>query len=182
MMIEFTIPICIFDANKIELFMKKAIFLILIVLGSQTVFSQGDKTSSKIYDSSRNAKNDIALAVKKAKQNGRNVMVQIGGNWCPWCLKIHQFMNADKDILEALSSGYEFVLVNYSKDNKNEDVLASLKDPARFGFPVFVILDSDGNVIHIQDSGYLEEGKSYNKDKVLRFIKLWTVQAVSGKK
>ena len=33
-------------------------------------------------------------------------------------------------------------------------------------------------LIHIQDSSFLEEGKSYNLEKVLRFFKNWTPKAV----
>ena len=41
-------------------------------------------------------------------------------------------------------------------------MLKRLNNPARFGFPVFVVLDAEGRVIHIQDSSFLEEGQDYN--------------------
>ena len=47
-----------------------------------------------------------------------------------------------------------------------------------FGFPVFVIIDGDGNVLHIQDSALLEEGKGYSKNHVMRFLSVWTADAV----
>jgi hypothetical protein len=37
--------------------------------------------------------------------------------------------------------------------------MAFLGNPQRFGFPVFVIIDGDGNVLHTQDSALLEQGK-----------------------
>jgi hypothetical protein len=43
---------------------------------------------------------------------------------------------------------------------------------------VFVVLDEEGRVIHIQDSSFLEEGKSYSQEKVLRFFKNWTPKVV----
>jgi hypothetical protein len=55
-----------------------------------------------------------------------------------------------------------------------------LNNAGRFGFPVMVVLDENGNVIHIQDSSFLEEGKGYNKEKVIRFFKNWTPQARKG--
>ena len=57
-------------------------------------------------------------------------------------------------------------------------MLERLNNPARFGFPVFVVLDEEGRVIHIQDSSFLEEGQGYNQEKVLRFFKNWTPKAV----
>ena len=44
----------------------------------------------------------------------------------------------------------------------------------------FVVLDETGKVLHIQDSSFLEEGKGYNEEKVLRFLKSWTPQAIKG--
>ena len=59
-------------------------------------------------------------------------------------------------------------------------MLARLDNPARFGFPVFVVLDENGKVIHIQDSSFLEEGQGYDQEKVLRFFRNWTPAAVKG--
>ena len=56
-------------------------------------------------------------------------------------------------------------------------MLQRLNNPVRFGFPVFVVLDENGKVIHTQDSSFLEEGNGYNKEKVLRFFNCWTPQA-----
>ena len=53
-----------------------------------------------------------------------------------------------------------------------------LNNPQRFGFPVFVVLDENGNVLHIQDSSFLEQGKGYDELKTLRFLKNWTPKAV----
>ena len=70
-----------------------------------------------------------------------------------------------------------------SKDEaRDKAMLKRLGNPGRFGYPVFVVLDEKGNVIHIQDSSYLEEGKSYHKDKVLQFFINWTPKAVRGEK
>ena len=61
-------------------------------------------------------------------------------------------------------------MVNYSKENKNLAEMKKLEFPQRFGFPVFVILDSNGKRIHTQNSSYLEEGDGYSKKKVIDFL------------
>lgn len=53
-----------------------------------------------------------------------------------------------------------------------------LDNCGRFGFPVFVVLDEKGKVIHIQDSSFLEEGQGYDREKVLRFFNNWTPKAM----
>ena len=55
-----------------------------------------------------------------------------------------------------------------------------LNNAGRFGFPVFVILDTEGRIVHIQDSGLLEEGEGYSQKKVLGFFKNWTPKAVNN--
>ena len=52
----------------------------------------------------------------------------------------------------------------------------------RFGFPVLVVLNDEGNVVHIQDSGLLEEGEGYSKKKVQSFFTHWTPKAIRGEK
>ena len=63
---------------------------------------------------------------------------------------------------------------------RGQKVMERLNNPSRFGFPVFVVLDEEGKVIHMQDSSFLEEGQSYNQSKVLRFFKNWIPKAVKG--
>ena len=54
-----------------------------------------------------------------------------------------------------------------------------LRNPARFGFPVFVILDNEGNYLHTQNSSYLEEGKGYDVKKVVDFLSKWTKESLN---
>ena len=53
-----------------------------------------------------------------------------------------------------------------------------LGNPGRFGYPVFVVLDEKGRLVHTQDSGLLEEGSGYSREKVIGFFKNWTPSAV----
>jgi hypothetical protein len=66
-------------------------------------------------------------------------------------------------------------------ENKNKEVFEQYGFAERFGFPVFIILDGDGNRIHTQNSVYLEEGKGYNKTKILNFLNDWTPAALNPK-
>lgn len=163
--------------------MKKLVLVtIACLMVSTAVFSQ-DKPAVKkeavhIYNPKADAKADIADAVAKAKKADKHVFIQVGGNWCVWCIAFHNLVDSTPELKTYLNEHYETVLVNYSPENKNAAVMASLGYPGRFGFPVFVILDGNGKVLHIQNSAYLEEGKGHSVKKVMEFLKGWTAAAV----
>jgi len=135
-------------------------------------------TETMIYNPEANVNADLAKAIAQAREDDKYVFVQIGGNWCKWCVKFHQFVNSDQQIDSMIKANYVVVKVNYDKENKNSDILNRLEHPERFGFPVFVIL-KNGKRIHTQDSGYLESGAAYDKKKVMRFLQNWTVDALN---
>ena len=128
----------------------------------------------------------IDNALSKANSEGKFVICQVGGNWCPWCLRFADFITADTAISKVIDENFIYIHVNYnprksSGEKKAEQTAAMLKrlgNPARFGFPVFVVLEENGKVLHIQDSSFLEEGEGYDQKKVLRFFKSWTPKVV----
>lgn len=148
--------------------------IIILLFITNVLFAQ----NIEIYNPEADAKTDISAAVKKASKEGKHVFLQIGGNWCPWCVKFHRFVDDDSEIKKYVEENFEVVKVNYDQKNKNEAVLSELGFPQRFGFPVFVILDGKGNRIHTQNSAYLEKDKSYNRELVLQFFKHWSPTAV----
>ena len=154
--------------------MKESILLIVFAFLGSGLLAQG----VKIYDPNANAEEDIKKAVQTAQSSGRHVFLQIGGNWCPWCVKFHNFLEADEDLSSYVTNNFVVVKVNYDTKNRQEKLLASLGFPQRFGFPVFVILDARGDRIHTQNSAFLEKDKSYDPDKVMRFFKNWSPLAL----
>ena len=152
------------------------------------VTEQPTKSLKKVYNEEINPIEQIDQAVAKAKAEGKFVVCQVGGNWCPWCLKFADFITNDTAISKVIDENFEYIHVNYNprKSQGPEQVeqgkalMKRLDNAGRFGFPVFVILDEEGKIIHIQDSSFLEEGEGYNQEKVLRFFKNWTPSAVKG--
>ena len=134
------------------------------------------KDLPKIYDEKADAMSQIDQALDEARESGRFVICQVGGNWCPWCLRFAKFIT--EEIANVVKENFVYIHVNTSKANKNEEALRRLGNPGRFGYPVLVILDDEGRVMHIQNSSYLEEGNSYNHKKVLEFFLNWTRKAI----
>jgi uncharacterized protein YyaL (SSP411 family) len=150
-----------------------------IFLTTTLTFSQTEEV--KIYNPEANAREDIAAALKQAKAENKHVLLQIGGNWCPWCVKLHKMENSDPQIDSLLKADFVLVMVNIprEKDKRDPELMASLDNPQRFGFPVLVVLNQEGKRIHTQDSWYLEKDQSYDREKLVHFLKMWNVAAVN---
>ncbi len=159
--------------------MKSTYFLVLLILLTIPIVSFSQ--SQKVYNPDADANADIKKAIEMTQENNKHIFLQIGGNWCPWCIKFHNFVEADSEIKNFFGDNFEVVKVNYDRENKQEKLLAQLGFPQRFGFPVFVILDSKGNRIHTQNSAFLEKDKNYDHDIVLRFLKNWSPAAINPK-
>ncbi len=121
------------------------------------------------FDPQRDATKDIASATALAKSQGKRVLVDVGGEWCRWCHILDRFLAAQTEIKAVLDSRYVTVKVNWSPENKNEAVLS--RWPKIKGYPHLFVLDSDGKMLHSQDTGSLEAGDSYDAAKVLAFLK-----------
>ena len=156
----------------------------LALLLSMTVCAQ--TPLKKVYNEDINPLEQIDQAVAKAKAEGKFVVCQVGGNWCIWCLRFADFITNDTTISKVISDNFEYIHVNYNprksggeaQVEQGKALMKRLDQCGRFGFPVFVVLNEEGKVIHLQDSSFLEEGQGYDQEKVLRFFKNWTPQAV----
>jgi len=155
--------------------MKRLIFLLALTFSLQAF--AGDST--QLYNPSANVEKDVAAALVKAKKENKNVLLQIGGNWCIWCRRFYVFVKQDSVLSKLLERNYVVYHLNYSPENKNLDYLKKLGFPQRFGFPCLVVLDADGNRLHTQDTSLLEKGNGYDTGKVKDFFTNWSPQALN---
>ena len=164
--------------------MKRTIIALFVLLIGLT--SNAQTGLKKVYNENINPIEQIDQAIVRAKTEGKFVICQVGGNWCPWCLRFADFITNDTTISNVINENFEYIHVNYNPRKSGSEtqrqlatvLMKRLDNCGRFGFPVFVVLDEEGKVIHIQDSSFLEEGQGYNQEKVLRFFKNWTPKAV----
>ncbi len=157
---------------------KKLLITTALLIVTAISFAQ----QKKIYNPAADAEKEIDAAIVKAKAQNKFVLLQGGGNWCSWCIEFARFCRADKKIDSVINASFVWYHLNYSKENENKLIFAKFGYAQRFGFPVFIILDGDGNRINTQNSEYLEDGnKSYDKNKVLSFLMAWRPQSIDPK-
>lgn len=158
--------------------MKQLLTLCLLLFLCMMSYAQ----SPKLYDETIDPFQQIDAAVSQAKAGEKFVICQLGGNWCPWCIRFAKFITEDEEIRQLVEANFVYIHVNYKsrQDELAQRVSKRLGNAGRFGFPVLVVLQPDGSVMHIQNSSYLEEGNGYNRERVIEFFRQWTPAAVRG--
>ena len=171
-----------------KVLVKTALLLGILTAGFSFAQSSGELTAEqkqqkaleekaslpKPYHPEENAEEKIAELVKTARKEHKNIMIQAGGNWCIWCLRFNQFVQTTPELKKIVEDNYLYYHLNFSKENKNTKIFAEYGNPGdQYGYPVFIVLDENGKMIHVQDSAVLEEGSGYSKDKVKDFFAAW---------
>jgi thioredoxin-related protein len=156
----------------------KNILFSLIILTFLVIDISGQDTLMKPYQPEANAQLQIKNAIMLADAAQKHILIMVGGNWCKWCIRLTKFMAEHETIDSIIKADYVYIHINYSPENKNAEVMQQLEYPQRFGFPVLVILDSNGKKIHTQNTAYIEKDDSYNIALIKEFLLQWNYKAL----
>ena len=132
------------------------------------------KPRASIYDKTADGVRQIEEAVASAGNSDEHVLLQFGGDWCVWCVRLHNLFETNKAISQTLKSNYVVVHIDYNDHNKH---LATKYRAMEMGLPFLVILDGDGKHLATKDTAELEQGDHHDPEKVLAFLKQWTPEA-----
>jgi len=158
--------------NKHFLWLVLAAALVLLA----AILPADVKSESKpaIYDPAADMKALIASAVNKAGLEDRNILLMFGGNWCPWCHRLHELFASDPQVEKFLAERYILLLVDVGEkpgQPLNQD-LVDLYRVKGFGYPALAVLDKQGHLLSAQTTGVLEKGKGHDPAKIRAFLKL----------
>ncbi|MDO4763897.1 MAG: thioredoxin family protein [Flavobacteriaceae bacterium] len=162
-----------------KLFLKMAFIgllapMSLVAQNVKTSVHQEKSSLPKPYNEEEDAFVKINKLVKKAKKENKNIILQVGGNWCIWCLRFAHFVKTTPELKEIVDKNFIYYHLNFSQKYKNEKVFAKYGDDGKeLGYPYFIVLDKNGKKIHTQQGGSLEQGKSYSFSKVKSFFEQW---------
>ncbi|KGJ97627.1 thioredoxin family protein [Colwellia psychrerythraea] len=154
---------------------------ITIANTSSTVINADLPAYSKVYDDQRDPFKDATAALTLAQETNRQVLIEIGGNWCTWCHKMDNFLAKNPEVYKALHSQYVLLKINVSDNNENNDFMKSL--PPVLGYPHMYVSTAQGKMILSKDTAELLDDNNYSKSQWLSFLTLWSVEnsSVSAK-
>ena len=123
------------------------------------------------YDPKRDPAKDIQDAIVEAGKTGKRILLEVGGEWCVWCHIMDRYFEENPKLLEFREKNFVMVKINFSRENENKKLLS--RYPAIPGYPHIFVLDSNGKLLHSQDTSKLESGKSYDLEKFFSFLQKW---------
>jgi thioredoxin-related protein len=133
--------------------------------------------SVKEYDPARDPASDLVATVQAAQAGKKQILLQVGGDWCSWCRRLDNFIATHPAVARVLAEDFIIQKVNYSEENQNAEFLAQF--PKIEGYPHWFVLDSEGKLLHSQSTGVLEAGESYSEPTVLIYLRSWTSESES---
>lgn len=154
---------------------RSFLFVVALLCAAAPAAAQGLPSR---FDPRRDAAADVAAAVARAAAAGRNVIVDVGGEWCAWCHVMDRFIAAHDEVRSLIEADFVWVKVNFSPANRNEALLS--RWPAIPGYPHLFVLDGAGRLIRSQPSAQLERGNGYDEAKMLAFLRASRSVGVSG--
>jgi thiol:disulfide interchange protein len=124
--------------------------------------------SQSHYDRDRDAGADIQQALAESKKSGKNVLLEIGGDWCLWCHALERFYVQHPDLAALRQQNFITVYVYYGSDNKNEKPLS--RYPKIHAVPHFFVLDQNGNLLVSKTMPELEVADQPDIEKIRAFL------------
>jgi thiol:disulfide interchange protein len=114
----------------------------------------------------------LDAALQLARATKRNVLVEIGGEWCSWCHIMDRFFAGNAELKQLREANFVWLKINFSRENSNEPLLS--RWPKVAGYPHLFVLDGDGRMLQSQDTSLLEAGKTYDAAKFRAFLAEWS--------
>lgn len=154
----------------------KKYFLMLFLISISLTFAQSnvDEKSREKFDPNRDPLMDLKNAQVEAKKVNKRIILDVGGEWCIWCHRLDSFIESSEEIKNYLHKNFIVVKVNYSEENKNEKFLSRFSKIE--GYPHLFVLNNKGKELHSQNTGLLEKEKSYDADKIMKFLEKWSLK------
>jgi hypothetical protein len=79
------------------------------------------------FDPERNPRTDIAAAGALARESGKRILMELGGDWCVWCTIMDTYFIEHRDVRTAFRESFVIVKVNFSRENQNAAFLANFR-------------------------------------------------------
>lgn len=139
------------------------------------VAAAAEAAPGAIFDPTADPAFELARARKAARAENKNLLLDIGGNWCVWCKILDGALHREPVLKRLVDRNYVLVHVNVSPENLNRSFMSRF--PTATGYPFLIVLTPNGKTLHAQNGLEFQKGKSpqdgYDPASVARFLERW---------
>lgn len=125
------------------------------------------------YDEKADADAAVAAAFAKAQATHKRVLLDLGGNWCPDCIILANFLRLP-EIKAFVDRHYVVAAVDVGRFNRN------LQVPARFGYttrlkgvPTVLIAGADGTLVNGNDVFAFTDARHMTPQALADYLAKW---------
>jgi thiol:disulfide interchange protein len=153
--------------------MKPVVAVIALSLAASASAAPSPRPFDPTLDPVFQLKQARSVAMKEHK----NVLLDVGGNWCVGCLILDRLLEHDPKLSRLLAANYVLVHVNVSPENLNAGFFSHFPKPN--GYPYLIVLGPGAStVIHVEGSLALQRGakaaqQGYDPVSVAQFLLRW---------
>ncbi|MEO7054212.1 MAG: thioredoxin family protein [Rhizomicrobium sp.] len=128
-----------------------------------------------VYDEDANADKVVDEALAHAKKNNKLLLIDLGGNWCPDCIILHNLMEVP-EMKKFVDTHYEVALVDVGRFDKNAQIGARYGYNTRLkGVPTVLVVDPKTNkVINGERVFALSTARSQTPQALADYLANWT--------
>jgi thiol-disulfide isomerase/thioredoxin len=131
--------------------------------------------SMHVYDEHANADQVVDNAFAKAKKGRKLLLIDMGGNWCPDCVVLHNLMLVPA-MQKFLDAHYEIAMVDVGKFDRNPQIGARYGYNTRLkGVPTILVVDPATNkVINGEQVFALSNAGHQTPQDLADYLAKWT--------
>jgi thiol-disulfide isomerase/thioredoxin len=125
------------------------------------------------YDTAANADAQLDAAIARARKDGKEVLIDLGGNWCADCRIMAGLMELP-EMRSFLKAHFEMVSVDVGRFNKN------LQIPARYGItsrlegvPAFLVATPDGKLLNPGNVSAIQDARHMTPQALADWLAQW---------
>lgn len=125
------------------------------------------------FDPARDPARDLETAKVEAQRGNKRIVLEIGAQDCMPCGALDALIAGDTEIRQFRDANYVWMKVNATVQNPNAAFLAAF--PPVPSPPHLLVLAADGTLLASQPGTALQDGADFDRDKLLEWLKAWTV-------
>jgi len=149
------------------------LLIAIFTAGPAFTGTASEPEKAAIYNPDLDVKTEISRSLIRALDENKHLLLMFGGNWCPWCHKLHDLLTSNEDIRKYLADHFILILVDVGEKAQkplNQDLVEKYTIRG-FGYPSLSVLDTKGRLISAQSTGILEKGRFHDPDRIMAFLK-----------